>query len=255
MTRFGLAVLFFGLFGTLSGQDLITIPVPGAPFADGQAQLVASLLKSFEYVEEEVITDTLEAWEQWHTVQNFQFGKNRGQLPMIADLNSLHPYFRDKVSKLMTACKEMGIDLAVVETYRTKAKQNEYRSMGKKYTRSVGGLSKHQYGLAVDVVPIVDSVAQWHNAALWRKVGLAGEKLGMRWGGRWRYPYDPGHFEWTGGLSSYHLTQGASPRVPRPEEYPCLEEELTVLKSFWDEWEAEQAAAKEATAHSAKAMK
>jgi hypothetical protein len=255
MTRPGLVVLFFGLFGTLSGQDLTITQSPGYPYADGQAELVASLMKSFDYEEEEpIFTDTLEAWEQWHTVQNFEFGKNRGHLPMIADLNSLHPYFRDKVARLIEACREKGIELAVVEAYRTKAKQNEYRSMGKKYTRSVGGLSKHQYGLAVDVVPIVDSVAQWHNSTLWRKVGLAGEKLGMRWGGRWRYLYDPGHFEWTGGLTSYHLTQGAAPRIPQPDAYPCLEEELTVLRTFWEQWEADQAAAKDVT-HSSKAMK
>lgn len=254
MTRPGLVVLFFGLFGTLSGQDLTTLSTPGYPYADDQAALVVSLSQSFDYeASEEVIADTLEAWEQWRTVQNFEFGKNRGQLPMIADLSSLHPYFRDKVVKLIEACKEKGIELAIVETYRTRAKQNEYRSMGKKYTRSVGGRSKHQYGLAVDVVPIVDSVAQWHNPTLWRKVGLAGEKLGLRWGGRWRHPYDPGHFEWTGGLTSYDLTNGALPRVPL-ETYPCIEEELTILRSYWEQWEAQQAAL-EGVSRSVKAMK
>lgn len=256
MTRPGLTVLFFGLFGTLSGQDFATLNAPGYPYAEQQAEIVASLQKSFETPEPPPPpADETEVWQRWHTVQNFQFGKNRGQMPMIADLNSLHPFFRDKVVELITVCKEKGIELAVVETYRTKAKQNEYRSMGKKYTRSVGGLSKHQYGLAVDVVPVVDSVAQWHNAALWRKVGMAGEKLGLRWGGRWRYPYDPGHFEWTGGLSSYHLTQGEYPAIPKPEAYPCLEEELIVLRSHWEQWEREQAATSALVRQPANAMK
>jgi hypothetical protein len=50
---------------------------------------------------------------------------------------------------------------------------------------------------------------------LWKKVGAVGEQLGLRWGGRWRNPYDPGHFEWTGGLSSYHLSNGLLPYLPK----------------------------------------
>ena len=130
-------------------------------------------------------------------------------LPMIADLSALHPFFRDRIIELVKICKSKGIELAIVETYRTHAKQHEYKTMGKKYTSSGAGRSKHQYGLAIDVVPIVDSAAVWDNPALWRKVGVVGEKLGLRWGGRWRKPYDPGHFEWTGGLSSGHLGAGS----------------------------------------------
>ena len=121
--------------------------------------------------------------------------------------------------------------MIIVETYRTHAKQHEYKTMGKKYTSSGAGRSKHQYGLAVDVVPVVDSVAVWNNALLWRKIGAVGEKLGLRWGGRWRKPYDPGHFEWTGGLTSSHLVNGNLPMLPNfAERYPCLEEDMTNFK-------------------------
>jgi hypothetical protein len=115
--------------------------------------------------------------------------------------------------------------------------------MGRKYTSSGAGRSKHQYGLAVDVVPIVDSVAVWNNPVLWRKVGMTGEKLGLRWGGRWRKPYDPGHFEWTGGLASTHLSAGMLPAVPKGELlYPCLEEDLKLLRKYWTAWETSQSA-------------
>ncbi|MCU0418101.1 MAG: M15 family metallopeptidase, partial [Cyclobacteriaceae bacterium] len=184
--------------------------------------------------------DSLYAWLRWKTVANFAYGKDRGNLPMIADLEALHPYFRDKVKVLVARCREKGITLAVVETFRTHAKQNEYKSMGKNYTRSKGGRSKHQYGLAVDVVPIQDSVAIWDNRALWRKIGAEGERLGLRWGGRWRSLYDPGHFEWTGGLGSHSLAQGVFPSVPKPTLYPTLTRELTQLQTYWQAWEAEQ---------------
>lgn len=188
-----------------------------------------------------VQTDMIDAWKGWSYVENFAFGKDRGGMPMITDLNALHPFFRDKIKSLIDMCEAKGIQLAVVETYRTHAKQHEYKTMGKKYTNSGAGKSKHQYGLAVDLVPMLNNTAVWDNAALWRKVGVAGEKLGLRWGGRWKKPYDPGHFEWTGGLGTSDLHSGELPPVPNADEhYPCLEEDIMQLRKSWTEWELSQ---------------
>jgi hypothetical protein len=185
--------------------------------------------------------DTTDGWKRWSAVENYSFGKDRGGLSMINDLDALHPFFRDRVSALIKLCKKKGIQLAIVETYRTHAKQHEYQTMGRRYTSSGAGKSKHQYGLAVDVVPIVDSVAVWDNGVLWRKIGLTGERLGLRWGGRWRKPYDPGHFEWTGGLTTSHLHSGKLPDIPKSKEYyPCLSEDITLLRKYWSEWETSQ---------------
>ena len=184
-----------------------------------------------------------DGWKTWSYVENYEFGSNRGSIPMITDLNSLHPYFRDQVVKLIEKCKARGIELAIVETYRTHAKQHEFKTMGGSYTTAKAGQSRHQYGLAVDVVPMVNSKPVWNSASLWRKVGAVGEKLGLRWGGRWRNPYDPGHFEWTGGLTSRHLSAGKFPtRANFEEQYPCLEEDLRILQSYWSEWETSQSA-------------
>jgi hypothetical protein len=191
----------------------------------------------------ETTFDVENAWKAWTTVENFTYGKDRGSLPMIADLNSLHPYFRDRVHELINACKAQGIELAVVESFRTHAKQSEYFGMGRKYTRSKGGKSKHQYGLAVDVVPVVDGVAQWDDIRLWRRIGVIGERMGLRWGGRWKAPYDPAHFEWTGGTTTTYLSKGMLPPIPRTKlaQYPCLAEELEQLTKYWEAWEIEQA--------------
>jgi D-alanyl-D-alanine carboxypeptidase len=188
-----------------------------------------------------ITEDTTFGWKNWSLVENYSFGKDRGSLPMITDLKALHPFFRDKITQLIHECQRKGIQLAVVESYRTHAKQHEYKTMGKQYTNSNAGRSKHQYGLAVDVVPMINDVAIWNNTALWRRVGLVGEKLGLRWGGRWRKPYDPGHFEWTGGLPASSLYTGSFPDVPQCDErYPCLEEDLRILKKYWSEWETTQ---------------
>jgi peptidoglycan L-alanyl-D-glutamate endopeptidase CwlK len=193
------------------------------------------------FPEDSPAVDTISGWKTWNYVENYAFGKDRGALPMITDLDALHPIFRDRVAALIKACKARGIELAVVETYRTPAKQHEYQTMGRQYTSSGAGKSKHQYGLAIDLVPLVNNAAVWDNTALWRKVGTVGEKLGMRWGGRWRKPYDPGHFEWTGGLTTANLYQGMTPALPDTDDlYPCLTEDLRILRKYWNEWEVQQ---------------
>jgi hypothetical protein len=190
----------------------------------------------------EYADDTLDEWREWEMADNYHFGINRGSLSMIKDLESLHPYFRDKVIEMIHLCRAKGIELVVVETYRTHAKQTEYKRMGRRYTRTKAGQSKHQYGLAVDLVPVIDSIPQWKNYRLWKKIGPIGERLGFRWGGRWRRLYDPCHFEWTGGLLTADLAKGKWPTVPKPQNYPCLQEDLKELRRHWRSWETEQAA-------------
>jgi len=196
---------------------------------------------NFSLEEFDIATDTVSGWKTWNYVENYAFGKDRGAMPMITDLHALHPIFRDRIVALIESCRLKGIELAIVETYRTPAKQHEYKTMGKHYTSSGAGKSKHQYGLAIDIVPIIKNAAVWDNTALWRKIGTAGEKLGMRWGGRWKKPYDPGHFEWTGGLTTANLYQGMFPAIPNADDlYPCLTEDLKILRKYWNEWEVEQ---------------
>ncbi len=232
---------------------LISVLLKPAVAQDAEAYLNALLsteavfdttaFVALEAESEVTMAEREDVWKAWQTVENFTYGKDRGSLPMIADLNSLHPYFRDRIAELIEVCKAQGIELAVVESYRTHAKQAEYFGMGRKYTRSKGGNSKHQYGLAVDVVPVIDGKAVWENHALWRKIGVNGERLGLRWGGRWRAPYDPAHFEWSGGITTTQLAKGMLPAIPRSKSslYPCLEEEIKKLQEYWEAWETEQA--------------
>lgn len=241
MSKTGAILLF--LFLPLVAFTQQEIKVPVLPYNSEYTETISELSKSFiqENTTKALVNETDAMWKSWSTIENFHFGKDRGDMMMINDLNALHPYFRDKIKTLISICKAKGVELAVVETYRTYSKQNEYKTMGKKYTRSAGGRSKHQYGLAVDVVPMVKNLPQWNNAKLWKKIGVIGESLGLRWGGRWRSLYDPGHFEWTGGLSSYHLASGLMPLVPKQEKlYPCLEEELATLLQNWTALEIEQ---------------
>jgi len=242
MVRVGLVFLLLTVLVTSSrAQGNTSDTFSLLPYSENHLLLRSQFDEVFAPLIESDV-ETPETWQTWSTIENFTFGKDRGAMTMITDLNALHPYLRDQVQELIRLCQAKGIELAIVETYRTVAKQNEYKSMGKKYTRSVGGLSKHQYGLAIDVVPIIDSVAVWNNIAVWKKIGAVGEKLGLRWGGRWRHPFDPGHFEWTSGLTGVQIAAGHAPRIPNQDNYPCIEEELDLLKNNWRAWETEQSA-------------
>jgi hypothetical protein len=240
MAKFLVFLILFTLFIAANGQTLF-VPV-SIHEVEQRTLMMQSFSQPVPYRSWELAEDTLDQWKRWALVENYSFGKNRGTIPMIADLQSLHPYFRDKVLELIRICAQKGIDVAVVETYRTQAKQKEYTSMGRRYTRAKAGHSRHQYGMAVDIVALKDSVPQWNNIALWRKIGVIGERLGLRWGGRWRRPFDPAHFEWTGGLGTYHLAQGQLPPAPKPSMYPCISEDLKELKRHWKAWETEQGA-------------
>lgn len=126
------------------------------------------------------------------------------------ELVVLHPAFRNKVIELIQACKEEGIEVQILETYRTPELQNTYKKRG--VSRLSGGESKHQYGLAVDIVPIINNKQQWNNKKLWTKLGKLGESLGLQWGGKWKKLYDPGHFEWKCTVSD--LKTGNLPEQP-----------------------------------------
>src|SRR5690349_18996225 len=145
MARALCVAIFFGAIQSSFAQE--TIAASARPYSLEHGYAVAGMMGSFDapILQEEPV-EPVEEWTTWSTVENFAFGKDRGSMPMITDLDALHPFFRSKVAALIEACREKGIELAIVETYRTRAKQNEYRSMGRIYTRSGGGKSKHQYG-------------------------------------------------------------------------------------------------------------
>jgi len=116
---------------------------------------------------------------------------------MSRALDDLAPSFRPLAFELLARCVEAGIPVLVVDTLRTDAEQAI--NIARKASWVVR--SRHQDGLAIDIVPY--SVFDAHGAdklmwnagdPIWQKVGALGEALGLRWGGRWKQR-DMGHFE------------------------------------------------------------
>lgn len=129
------------------------------------------------------------------------------------NLKGVHP---NLVKVFTEAIKTTPIDFTIVEGVRTAERQIQlYRQgrdlPGQKVT-NVDGVKKksnHQvkgdgYGHAVDVYPYIDGsvrVTEKYVDAYLKKISdhvkEVAEKLniGITWGGDWRNPYDPPHFE------------------------------------------------------------
>jgi|SRR5580765_4689689 len=121
---------------------------------------------------------------------------------MSRSLNDLRPEVRPLVDKFLDAVAAAGIDLLVTCTYRSLDDQAalyaQGRSVpGKIVTRAMPGQSAHNYGMAIDVVPIVNGKPEWSTLdPVWITIGDMGEQAGLTWlgnptSGFMEYP----HFE------------------------------------------------------------
>jgi len=101
------------------------------------------------------------------------------------DLCYLDPEFRCKIEELLSICERKHIKVRVIETYRSPERQDSLYKLRPRVTMLKGGESKHQYGLAVDI---------YMKRKHYYVVGREAEKMGLRWGGRWKMR-DYFHFE------------------------------------------------------------
>ena len=123
---------------------------------------------------------------------------------MSRALDDIDPRFKPLAMELIARCVERGIAVMIVDTLRNEAEQELNLARGTSATKSSRHLPQLPDGksLAVDLCPYetyqrhgLDKLAWDPNAEEWRVMGEIGERLGLRWGGRWERPFDPGHFE------------------------------------------------------------
>lgn len=92
-----------------------------------------------------------------------------------------------------------GYDMALLEGYRSAARQNVLAYAGAHVTRATGFQSYHQHGLAADCAFLRDGAWFISEKDPWtmrgyRLYGAVAESVGLRWGGRWAIQ-DFGHAE------------------------------------------------------------
>lgn len=107
--------------------------------------------------------------------------------------------FQQRVLVIYTVMKQRGYEMALVEGYRSPARQAELASGGKA-TRAKAGQSCHQYGLAVDSAILKNGKLQWNMNDRWVRDGYflygeLAEQAGLSWGGNWRSIKDYVHVE------------------------------------------------------------
>ncbi len=139
----------------------------------------------------------------------------------------LHPKLRDEVKKIYDEIAEALSGSAICRfayTLRSFAEQDalyaEGRSiLGKKVTNAKGGQSYHNYGLALDIVLLIDNngdgiheEASWDTlkdfdgdkVSDWKEIVAIFKRHGWEWGGDWKFTDTP-HFQKTFGYSIAQL--------------------------------------------------
>lgn len=115
--------------------------------------------------------------------------------PTPAQVATLDPQIRGKAITLINALRGVGVPAIIgpLGARRTQAQQLGLYSSGTGVTSTVS--SRHVTGMAFDVDIAGfsrDSIPAW----FWSLLGPWAESaLGLTWGGRWKHPYDPGHFQ------------------------------------------------------------
>jgi len=115
---------------------------------------------------------------------------------VVRDMDLLHPLAREqfhRLEALLVESKDQGLTPTLFrpfETYRTPQRQNHLLRTTKN-THVGAFMSSHQYGLAVDFVPLEGEKWSWSPDHDWEFLRQTAEKCGLTVPIRW----DPGHVE------------------------------------------------------------
>jgi hypothetical protein len=101
----------------------------------------------------------------------------------VSDASLLEPTTRQLVEGIVSAARQMGIELMIYETYRSQARQQELFTQGATKLRTVG---VHHYGLACDIVRVVSGEPSWKGDFSF--LGQLAHSSGLIWGGDWGAP-------------------------------------------------------------------
>ena len=121
---------------------------------------------------------------------------------MSRSLSDLRPECRRLVDPFLDDAAAAGIDVLVTCTLRTLAEQAALYAQGRTapgavVTDAKPGQSAHNYGLAIDIVPIVNGKPDWSGTTpVWQELGNLGQARGLGWAGAPGYPFhEEAHFE------------------------------------------------------------
>lgn len=124
----------------------------------------------------------------------------------------LHPVFRERLVLLSEALARRGMQAMITDGLRTVAEQDALFAQGRtkpgpKVTNARGGQSNHNYGLAVDMYPVINgkifvdvpkgASVEFRRTfnAIQDAIGEESERLGLFWGARFHGISDTPHVQ------------------------------------------------------------
>lgn len=147
----------------------------------------------------------------------------------VERISTLHPTIRQKVldayMHINNKLLGKGVRLRFSHTTRTAKEQDDLYALGRTkkgsiVTNAKAWFSIHNYGLAFDIVLLLDKdgdgnfeTASWDTkadfdgdkVADWMEVTQALKAIGAEWGGDWKSFKDYPHFEFNFGLKASHM--------------------------------------------------
>ena len=146
----------------------------------------------------------------------------------IERIKLLHPKLREEVAEMYEQICEALTGKSICRfayTLRTDKEQNDLFALGrtvkgKRVTNARGGHSFHNFGLAFDIVLLIDTdgngtfeTASWDTlkdfdgdkVADWMEVVRIAKSFGWEWGGDWTRFSDRPHFQKTFGKTTAEL--------------------------------------------------
>ena len=155
---------------------------------------------------------------------------------MDRSLDSLSSECYPKACEVIARCAARGVAVMVVQTSRTQAENQANLLAGTSGTSMSSHLPRKmrwrpeilpltdpEKSDAIDLAPYAqyqlhgpDKLRWTTSDPVWGIIGEEIERVGLRWGGRWRTPFDPGHGElvlpWKAALRAEEIA--------RPWPYP-----------------------------------
>ncbi len=113
-------------------------------------------------------------------------------------INTLHPAIRERAKGFINKAERQGIKLRVTDAMRTFEEQDALYAQGRTkpgdiVTNARAGESFHNYGLAIDVVQMVNGKPIYENKN-WERIAVIGKSYGFFWGGDFNSIKDRPHF-------------------------------------------------------------
>lgn len=133
-------------------------------------------------------------------------------------LDDLIPVVHSKALQWLKECDKQGHDVLVTSTYRDFESQNALYAQGrtkpgKKVTNAKAGQSFHNYGVAIDFVPIINGKPDWNNIDNFKKIADIAKKFGFEWAGDWKGRFiEYAHIQYTNGLNLSDFQAGRLPK-------------------------------------------